>query len=129
MLIAMNFLGITKIITAAIAVLSLPLILIGGGIFITVPLVGFVVVVHLITRPNNDFEPSSMKRLKMLFYVSTVIAGLGCFIGLYKFGATGFLKSDGKTSLVNVLVVAVVCLVVTVVILVKGNQEIKQTIG
>lgn len=109
---------ILKIISLALGVLTIPLIFVGIGVFISPPLLVAAFVLDRIGRPE-----SAQKNKKYLLDIAIVVLGVGIFYGLYATGSFGNIDTTGKPSTTFTAVSLVVCASITAFLLWMVNRS------
>ena len=89
-----------KILAIAGSILSLPLIIFGWGLFITIPLVILAVAL--------DKKPSQTNTGVIKWALIAAAVGFAMFFGIYTLGSLGNLDTTGKPSNVTTMIACVV---------------------
>lgn len=104
----MYFLKFLKVLAIILGIIALPLVFLGVGIFISIPLFLFAYAMDKITNPKPG-----QRSWKLFTNLVILFAGVGCFYGLYFIGAVGHMDTTGEPDTGFAVISGVICAGIT----------------
>ncbi len=101
-----------------LGVAALPLIVVGWGLFISVPLFVFAFVLDRITNP----KPGQNSH-RIIVNAVIIMAGMACYFGFYILGGIGHVDTTGKGSTAYLIITAIITALITAVVLWIVNKR------
>ena len=116
----MLLLRILRVLALLVGIISLPLVFVGWGLFISIPMFAFAYVISGAIQSNPKDKPV---RSKAVINSVIIIAGLASFFALYALGAIGNTDTTGKGSPEFLAISFAACFLITTLILWIVNRR------
>lgn len=115
------FLKTIQVLSIILAIISIPLIFVGYGIFIFIPMVAVAFATEKAIKAHKNNMPMSMG-VHSGYIVACIAGGLGCGFGVYFLGSLGNIDTTGKPTANSVIPGFIIAALVTFILIFIGNR-------
>jgi hypothetical protein len=118
----MLFLKVLKIIAIILGVLSLPLVIFGWGLLITIPLFAFAFAMDRVTNPKPDDINKDLNS-KLIINIIVLLAAGASLFGIYALGAIGNIDTTGSPNGLFLIAGTVIVFILAALVLWLVNKQ------
>ena len=120
------FLKTIQVLSIILAIISIPLMFLGVGFFIFIPMVAVAFATEKAIKAHKNNVPMS-GMMHGGYILACIAGGLGCGFGVYFLGAVGNIDTTGKSTPGSVTPGFIIAALVTFILFVIGNRMRNQS--